>query len=116
MSRNVGLALSLSTLLACANDPSTNSIVNGSVPTSTVSGNPSCEDLGLGDTELRINAPEQGEHVYALGSAGSVTVIIDDEMLDWSATMGIDGVIMKGGTQSNVYVYDPEALADTGLH
>lgn len=47
----------------------------------------------------------------------SVTVSTADGLyFDWSATLGIDAVIVKGGPDGNVYVYSPEAFSDTDLH
>jgi flagellar basal body rod protein FlgG len=34
---------------------------------------------------------------------------------DWSATLGMDAVIVKGGSNSNAYVYIPESTGDAGL-
>lgn len=47
----------------------------------------------------------------------SVTISTEDNVsFDWSATLGMDAVIVKGGpSESNVYVYDPELTEDTDL-
>jgi hypothetical protein len=34
---------------------------------------------------------------------------------DWSASLGLDAVIVKGGPNANVFVYNPEATSDTAL-
>lgn len=34
---------------------------------------------------------------------------------DWSATLGIDAVIVKGGADANAYVYVPEVYGDEDL-
>jgi hypothetical protein len=39
----------------------------------------------------------------------------DGQTFDWSATNPIGAVIVKGGTQANVYYYDPQQSSDTGL-
>ncbi|MCI0398418.1 MAG: hypothetical protein L0332_06115 [Chloroflexi bacterium] len=38
--------------------------------------------------------------------------------MDWSSTFGIDAVIVKGGSNANLYIYDPpaESFGDSGLH
>ena len=47
---------------------------------------------------------------------GPVTVTSGDGVyFDWSSSLGIDLVIVKGGPDSNLYHYD-EATGDTGLH
>jgi hypothetical protein len=80
----------------------------------TVPGNPSC-DPGL--TELKIEPVADGTF-----SDGTLTVTIDvrntagGEVFDFTSNIGVDQVIAKGGPQGNVYRYDPEATADTGLH
>ncbi len=40
----------------------------------------------------------------------------DGYTFDWAATLGLDAVVVKGGSGANVYFYDPEALNDTNLH
>ncbi len=52
------------------------------------------------------------------GGAGSVTITWTDankSILNWSATIGIDAVILKAGNGANIYTYDPEEKNDTGL-
>ena len=47
----------------------------------------------------------------------SVTISNSDgTYFDWAATLGIDAVIVKGGPNSDAFVYDPEDRADTDLH
>jgi hypothetical protein len=38
------------------------------------------------------------------------------QVFDWAATLGIDAVIVKGGSNSEAYVYVPESYGDIGLH
>ena len=39
------------------------------------------------------------------------------QTFDWTSNIGVDAVFVKGGpVGGNLYVYDPEATADTGLH
>ncbi|MBC7307348.1 MAG: hypothetical protein H5T80_10565, partial [Dietzia sp.] len=84
------------------------------VSPSFVAGNPSCADLGLGSLEVKFDPPTSG--TMDLGPLDTVTMTTADGIyLDWSATLGIDAVIVKGGPNANVYAYSPEATADTGL-
>ncbi|MBW2525713.1 MAG: hypothetical protein JRI23_16135 [Deltaproteobacteria bacterium] len=78
-----------------------------------VEGNPTCASLGLGDFQVELNSNGTAD----LGYGNSITVSNSDgKYFDWSSTIGIDAVIVKGGDAANVYAYDPEAMADTGLH
>lgn len=54
---------------------------------------------------------------YQIDGLHSVTISTEDNIsFDWSATLGMDAVIVKGGpSESNVYVYDPELTEDTDL-
>jgi len=83
---------------------------------SGVSGNATCASLGLGEYEVKIDEAPFNRTV-ALGPLNSVTVSQSDGVyFTWSATLGIDAVIVKGGPNANVYTYDPEATSGTGLH
>jgi hypothetical protein len=44
-----------------------------------------------------------------------VTITSDGTYFDWSSTLGIDAVIVKGGPNANAYVYDPpeESFGDS---
>jgi hypothetical protein len=45
-------------------------------------------------------------------------VVVDGgegKQFDWSSTLGLDAVIVKGGPDANAYVYTPEAFAGSGL-
>jgi hypothetical protein len=80
-----------------------------------VEGNPTCEDLGLGLFAFKIEPPISA--TYDLDTASNtVSVTIDGVYVDWSATIGIDAVIVKGGPSANVYVYDLEATSDAAIH
>lgn len=81
-----------------------------------VAGNPSCADLGYGDFEFKIEpAPFSG--TYDIDGFNTVTITTGDEVtFDWTSTLGMDAVIVKGGPNANVYVYNPESFGDTGLH
>ena len=76
-------------------------------------GNPSCADLGYASGfKPQPEPPPTGDY-----SDGVITVHIDSDgtYFSWSSSHGIDAVIVKGGDNANVYVYDPESTADSGL-
>lgn len=92
--------------------------------------NPSCTAAGYGfgfKIEGNSAADYTGTFTFTGGNgiltggaledqSNSVTLSSSDGIhLDWSATLGIDAVIMKGGPNSNIYNYDPEDTEDTGL-
>jgi hypothetical protein len=80
----------------------------------TVPGNASCP---AGTTTLKVEPVADGTF-----SDGTLTVTIDvrttasGQVFDWTSNIGVDQVIVKGGNASNLYTYDPESTADTGLH
>ena len=78
-----------------------------------VAGNPSCTSLGY-SFGFKVDPPDAG--TYSIDGINSVTVTRDGASFDWSSTLGMDAVISKGGSNANVYAYNPEATSDTGLH
>lgn len=92
-----------------------------------VPGNPDCQDVRSGLLEAHRRDPVTAgmvQFVDAAGNSQSITVsnIVDGRFFDWSSTLGIDIVIVKGGPNANAYVYDTdvdpagESFGDTGLH
>jgi uncharacterized membrane protein YgcG len=80
-----------------------------------VVGNPTCVSLGLGTAMFKDEGAVNG--TFSLEGGGTVTVSnADGNTFDWSATIGIDAVIVKGGPNALVYTYDPESMGATGLH
>jgi uncharacterized repeat protein (TIGR01451 family) len=79
-----------------------------------VPGNPSCTSLGY-DFGFKVDPPDSG--TYTVPGVGTITVDADDIAFDWSSTFGIDAVIVKGGPNANLYVYDPpsESTGDSDL-
>jgi hypothetical protein len=107
--------LSLSLLPACLGAPDTPPLqLELHVDVPVIPGNPTCEDVNLGDFSMKVDPPQSG--TYALDDENSVTVTIDGLMVSWSSTIGIDAVLVKGGPNAALYEYDPEAMADSGLH
>lgn len=114
------LGVAVMAVAGCATETSTSELEQEGRVVEVVEGNPGCAEaaaaLGrdLGDVEVKIEPPVPG--TYPLDALNSVTwTSVDGVYLDWAATIGIDAVIVKGGPHANVYAYDPEAFADTGL-
>ena len=76
--------------------------------------NPTCGCLGYGDYEKKIEPVVSG--TYNIDSTNTITIVVSGSYFDWTSTIGIDSVVVKGGPNANLYVYDPEALSDTNLH
>ncbi len=50
------------------------------------------------------------------GHSNTITITNNDgTYFDWSATQAIGAVIVKGGNAANIFKYDPQATADTGM-
>jgi len=80
-----------------------------------IAGNPNCVELGY-DYGFKIDPPNAG--TYSIDGINSVTVTTPDGIyFDWSSDLGIDAVIVKGGPNANLFIYDPpaERTSDTGL-
>jgi hypothetical protein len=81
----------------------------------TVQGNPSCADVAPGTFELKIQPVEAG--TYTDGTLQfTIISVFDQRFFDWAANIGVDAVIVKGGSNANIYVYAPEATRDGSLH
>lgn len=79
-----------------------------------IAGNPSCTDLGYAyGTKWDYPQVSTGG-TYGLG-LGEVTWSTDGTYVDWSSTFGVDAVIVKGGPNANLFVYDPESFKDDDL-
>ena len=90
-------------------------------------GNPTCSDIDhCGEYSTKI---EPVSDTYPLdGVVGhDVTIEITEYKyeedkppeplyFDWTSTLGICAVIVKGGDDANVYYYDPLSYGDTNLH
>ncbi len=90
------------------------SINAASVEPVYVEGNPTCESLGY-PYGVKFDYPEGSTGgTYTLGN-GTVTWSTDGTYVDWSSTIGVDAVIVKGGPNANVYYYNPESKEDEDL-
>jgi hypothetical protein len=78
--------------------------------------NPSCASLGLSAYAYKVEPVESGTYPLdgALGGTSQVTVNVEDLVFDWTATLPIDAVIVKGGPNANLYTYTPEAWSNSG--
>lgn len=82
-----------------------------------IAGNPDCTDLGLDfGFKPQPEPPPSGTYTFpAPDGINTLTLTTDGIVVDWTATLALDAVIVKGGPNADVYVYDPEASSDTGL-
>ena len=82
-----------------------------------VASNPSCTGFGYQSGFKDDNA---GPGTFVVPGSGTITVSVNGstQTFNWSATFGIDAVIVKGGPNANLYIYQPptESISDTGLH
>jgi hypothetical protein len=87
-----------------------------SVSPTLIEKNPTCTSLGY-RYGLKPTPENTPNGIYLLNNGvDSVTVDSNSTGLDsWSATMGIDAVIVKGSDAANVYVYPGESMGDTNL-
>ncbi len=89
-----------------------------SVTPTVVSGNPTCVGLGyVYGFKPQPEPPPSGTYTFPDG-VNTVTITSVGTYFDWTSTLGIDAVIVKGGPNANVYVYQPpaESFADTVLN
>jgi hypothetical protein len=86
--------------------------------------NPSCAFLNSSWNEVKVNQAPNGDYPDSGGTdnpGGDGPLVFtvknsNGEVFDWESNIGVDAVVVKGGNRgSNVYFYDPEESADTGL-
>ena len=100
----VGVMLLLASLIVAVGLPA----AAASVTPTEMTGNVTCDDLGL-DTLTKFDPPTSG-------TKAGVTITVSQPTFNWSSTVLISAVIVKGGNASNVYDYRPTgALSDSGL-
>jgi hypothetical protein len=83
-----------------------------------VADNPSCTDLGYSfGFKPQPEPPPTGDYGFPNTNL-TVSISSDGTYFDWTSDLGVDAVIVKGGPNANLYVYDPpqESLGDDGLH
>ena len=89
-------------------------------------GNPNCVELGY-ELGFKPNfgatgeTPPKGDAVTVSDGTLEVTIKVtglngagEATTIEWSSNIGVDAVIMKGGDDGFVYVYDPPAEATSG--
>ena len=111
-----GLALALAALviLGLAIGGGTTSATD--VTPKSISGNPDCEDLGH-TNEKKVEPVVDG--TFSLGfDGGTVTLVVDEgaKTFDWTSTLPINTVIVKGGPSALAYNYSPSSFGDDALH
>jgi hypothetical protein len=75
--------------------------------------NPTCADFGYGH-EIKFDPPSSGSK-----TVDGVTVDLTvgaDQAVSWTSSAPIDAVIVKGGSEGNLYTYPGESSGDAGLH
>ena len=100
-------------LLAVVAGPSGTTSATDVTPT-LISGNPDCDDSGVGEL-VKVEPVADGTFSVA---GGSITIVVDNgaKTFDWTSTVSIGLIIVKGGPNANEYVYVPASFGDTGLH
>ena len=92
-----------------------------SSPARPIEGKDCADNVGAGQTwtQLKVDIDPLVDGVY---SDGTLTVTIsnaqNDKTFDWSSNIGVDAVIVKGGSDGTyLYRYDPptEQTSDSGL-
>jgi hypothetical protein len=73
-----------------------------------VAGNPDCAALGY-TTVAKFDPPNDG------AQAGVTIDRVDEHYLNWTSTVAIDAVIVKGGPNANLYAYPLDTFGDAGL-
>src|SRR5919198_252752 len=71
--------------------------------------NPSCADLGL------VTLGSKFEPVVDK-TQGPITIDVHGDTFDFTSTVPVGTVIVKGGPNANVYTYTTVTFSDTGLH
>jgi len=81
----------------------------------SVAGNPTCQTFDPEAIELKDDSPPFNGTLTS--PYGSVSYSSSDGVyFDWSSTLPLDAVFVKGGPGGNLYSYSPEATGDTHLH
>jgi hypothetical protein len=78
-------------------------------------GNPGCATINSGWSELKIDALPKNQTYSNSDISVTISNLTGNETFDWSANHTLDAVIVKSGTDSLVYTYDPEASGDTAV-
>ena len=100
-------------LLVVVAGPSGTTSATDVVP-SLIAGNPDCDGSGVGEL-VKVEPVADGTFPVP---GGSITIVVNSaaKTFDWTSTIGIGLIIVKGGPNANEYVYVPASFGDTGLH
>lgn len=113
--RGLVIVLAAVGLLACSPESDSTALKSqDQVVENDVPGNPTCASLGLTELQHKVEPPQSG--TWSIDPKNTITVVKKGLTFDWSATIGIDAVIVKGGPTARVYAYDPEEVEGFGLH
>lgn len=113
------LALALTLVVALpviAQTPSVPVSAAGVIPMiypSDQGGNVTCDQVG--EYEFDSDRINYNDGVFDAAFPAGLTVNTDGTFVTWSSSFGIGAVIVKGGNDANVYVYDTPAYGDSGL-
>ena len=79
-----------------------------------VEANPQCSDFGVAEA-FRVDPVADGTFPVP---GGSITIVVNNgaKTFDWTSTVSIGQIIVKGGPDANLYVYVPASFGDTDLH
>ena len=86
-----------------------------------VAGNPDCADIGYSDPgdfsyKPQPEPPPSGVYPYPGDLINALTLDSDGVFFNWASDLRIEAVIVKGGSNANVYHYAPADYSDTDLH
>jgi hypothetical protein len=83
-----------------------------------VDDNPDCTDLGLCGAGFKPQPEPPGTGTYTFpDGVNTVTLVSDGYFFDWSSTIEICAVIVKGGDNADVFtVYPVKSTSDTLVH
>lgn len=84
-----------------------------SVTPTSMTGNPNCQDISSGWLELKIDSVPNEQSYSNSDLTVTISSVTGNETFDWTATHSIDAVMVKSGTGTLVYTYDPESFGDT---
>jgi hypothetical protein len=81
-------------------------------------GNPNCDDTDdvLGNNvwpELKIDPPTSGTYTSSDGYL-TVTIVVTGGTFTWTSNKGVDAVLVKGGPDSALFVYDGKSAIANG--
>ena len=87
-----------------------------SVDPIVVDGNPTCEGQGFSfGFKPQPEPPPTGVYTFPDG-VNTFTITSDGTYFSFTSTLAVDAIIVKGGSNANVYLYPTEVTADSGLN